>query len=57
MADTHAREIENYTIPFLVMAFVLLVAVSVALWAVAGYHVALMPLLAIHLALNRTANL
>jgi hypothetical protein len=49
----NTREVENYTMPFLVMAFVLLFMAMFTLWAIFNFAVSLVTGLVVHLAIDR----
>jgi len=56
MSNYPIREVEDYTMPFLVMAFVLLFMGLFALWAVFGYLVSLVTSLFVHAAIRAIPN-
>lgn len=47
---------ENYTRPFLVMAFINLVTFLMVIWGTYGYEVALLAALAVHLLIGWAEN-
>lgn len=49
----HPREAEDYTKPFLFMAFVILFMGLFTLWAIFNFAVSLISGLAVHLAIDR----
>lgn len=53
MRDDHPGRVEDYTIPFLVMAYLVLVMVLVGVWGIWGYAIALMLSAALHAGLAR----
>lgn len=53
MRDFHPKRVEDYTNPFLVMAFVCLFTALILVWGFYGYGKALMVALIVHLLIRR----